>query len=151
MPAAFNVPSFTTPEDMAAEAFSTSDASTVRTRIPESFKAYADRANNHVTMIIRRYAETTPIERGTDMFNNLSRMATLYGCMLYFRGIAQRTQADQYAVSFKEAEEGIQDYLRTEPTGRQSSFAFTVSDREAERLVPYSQVGLAGDPKNLYS
>ena len=145
------IPTFTEESDMAAEIFRSTDSSTVRPRNPESFKVHADRANKHVTAMIRRYAETNPIERGTDMFDNLSRIATLYACMLHYRSVHQRTQADMYAVSYKEAVEAIQDYLKTEPTGRQSSFSFDVTDSEANRLVPYSQVGLAGRLEYLLS
>lgn len=145
-----DIPVFVGPEDLAAEIFRSTDSSTFRPRDPESLKKFADEANEHVTAMIKRYSDTVPVKRGSDMFRSMGRIALLYGCLRYYRSIGQRVYADQYAVSYKEAVEAVQDYLRTEPTGRQAGFSFGVTDRASERMIPYSQVGLAGDPEVLY-
>lgn len=145
------IPAYTTLEHIAEEVFSGKDQSNLRSSPPESMKAHANQANQQVTALFRRYAQSTPIAPGSDMFKQATRLATLYGAMLYFRSIYQRTQADQYAITYKEASEALMDYLKVEPTGRQSSFSFEVTDREARRLVPYSQVGLAGSQEYLLS
>ena len=107
-------------------------------------------ANSHVTLAIKPYAETTPIEPGSSTYEQATRVALMYAQYLWYLKVFQADVAESYRRGYVDALKELKESLRVEPTPRQEPLHIQVSDFASERKVPYSQVGFAGDTENLY-
>ncbi len=106
-------------------------------------------ANNEISLKIKKYAETTPIEAGTPVFEEVRRVGTIYARSLWFESIFQHDQAKNTMERYKQAVETLEESLKLEPTSRADPFGIEVTDFESERKTPYSQHGYGAAEEHL--
>lgn len=107
-------------------------------------------ANSQITLAIKPFAESTPVERGSSTYQEIVRVALLYGQYLWYVRKFQIEVADSFYRNYTGALKELKEALRVQPTPRQEPLVVVKSDFLSERKVPYSQIGFAGDTENLY-
>lgn len=138
------VPSYVTSADLAealGDAAAPDDTDVVQASLD---------ANRHVIITLKPYTENSPVERGTDVYAEVQRLALLYSQYLYFTITFQHEHAKQFFNAYTSGMEALKLSLKAEPTSRHDPIAIDVTEIEFERKVPYSQIGFAGETENLY-
>ena len=136
------VPTFVSPEYLR-ESLGLAEISTELIEI-------ASNANHEITLAVKAYTETTPVEEGSDTYTEIRRVGALYAKYLYFIATYQHEQANMLFTAYNEAIVILQTSLLIEPTTRQDPIAVEQTDIESERKVPYSQIGFGGSTEYLY-
>ena len=138
----YEIPVFISPSDLRKALRTTSQS--------EVLSEIANAANAQITFEMQRYAETTPVKRGTRAFDQIQRVGLMYAMNLWHRRNYQNAVADGHLKDYEQAVRTLKDALKYEPTTPQQPFAVLRTDIEGERLVPYMQIGFGGSTENLY-
>ena len=101
-------------------------------------------SNSEIILKIKAYTETSPVLPGSEVFEEVRRVATIYARVLWFEALFQHEQAKNTKSRYKEAVMTLQESLKVEPTTRQSPIGIDRTNFEDERLIPYSQRGFGG-------
>lgn len=116
----------------------------------DKLAACAADANSHITQEMRAYAETTPVEEGSDVYKEIARVGLLYAQILWYQHLHQEKQVDTFKKTYEEAIKALKESLKVEPTSRQEPIGIERTMFEEERKVPFSQIGFGGSTENLY-
>ena len=106
-------------------------------------------ANAEISLAVKAYTETTPVERGSDVFKEIRRVGLLYAQHLWFLSLHQHKQAEEYQKTYDSSLKILRESLKVEPTSRQEPIGIDRTEFDNERRLPFSQFGFGGGRESL--
>ena len=106
-------------------------------------------ANAEISLAVKAYTETTPVERGSEVFAEIRRVGLLYGQHLWFLFLHQHKQAEEFFKTYEAALKTLKESLKVEPTSRQEPIGIAVTNFDGLRKTPFSHIGFGGGRENL--